>query len=70
MKKALKNWITTMIGTILSIAGLLQIFLGMFGIIAPVSIWASILLVGAGCAFIMAKDSFFTDLFNNLIPKR
>ena len=66
MKARLKSWITTIIGVLLSIGGLLQVFLGMFGIIAPVSIWTSILIVAFGCAFIMAKDSMFRDLFGVL----
>lgn len=67
MKKRFRNLITTTIGVLVMLSGVISIFLGMFGIIAPVSIWTIAMIEVLGWVFVAAKDSLLEGLSMNLL---
>ena len=66
MKERFRNLITTIIGTMIMLSGVLALLLDMFGIIAPISIWTIAIIELLGWLFVAAKDTLLEGLTFNL----
>lgn len=67
MKKRFKDIITTTIGSLIMISGLLSYILGMFGIIDEISTYTICIIEFLGWVFVSAKDSLLEGISLNLL---
>lgn len=67
MKTRFKQLITTIIGTLIMVSGVVSIFLGMFAIIDPIPIYTICIIEFLGWVFVSAKDSLLEGISLNLL---
>lgn len=67
MKKRFRDLITTIIGALIMLSGVVTILLSMFGIIDPVSIWTICIIEILGWVFVAAKDTLLEGITMNLL---
>lgn len=65
--KNLKEIITTIIGTIILLVGIIVFILGLLNVITPLDIYTLFLIELLGWIFIRAKDSLLEDITLNLL---
>lgn len=67
MKVRFKQWVTTIIGTLIMLSGVIAIFLGIFNIITPINIWTIVVVEFLGWVFVAAKDSILEGITLNIL---